>query len=74
MADKDNFKNKTIEFCTKYNTDNKILSNYFDSIFLNDTKSMEIYALLLFNDCPKELFNEMKNELKELVKEYMDLQ
>ena len=70
--DEKEFKALFSNFCDEYNLDGKILRNYFEAMKMNDTMSLEIYSMLLFNDCPKELFDEMKKELKELVKHYKD--
>lgn len=55
------------EFCDKYNVDEGIVRNYIASLEVDDFQSMDIYRMLLFNDCPSVCVSDMKADLKTLL-------
>lgn len=57
------------DFCDKYHVDKTILSYYISSVEINDMPSMDTYLLLITESCPQELLDEMRSDLKALIKD-----
>jgi len=62
------------EFIQKYPLDIRIVKNYLDSIYLDDKASVEVYSLLLYNQCPKQKFQDMRQDLRKIIDKYMEIQ
>lgn len=64
--------NKTLinKFCDKYGLDSKIVVSFIRSHEINDFQSMDLYFMILCENCSDEMVDEMKSDLKKLVDKF----
>lgn len=61
-------KNEVEEFCNNYNISSEMVIGYLRSMKIGDIPSIDTYKLIMENECPQNLLEEMREDLKELVK------
>lgn len=53
----------------KYKVSEQVLTNYIESIQINDLEHLEIYNLIINETCPQHLHEEFKKDIKNIIKQ-----
>ena len=59
------------DFCDKYGVTASVLTNYIESYKIGDSPSIDLYEILIFEECTPKLLKDMRSELKELLEKYI---
>lgn len=65
-----NYENEQLDIyqlSEKYKVSEQVITNYIESIQLNDTEHLEIYNLIINETCPHHLQSHFKTDVKKII-------